>query len=407
MFRGHVVRSGIGALTSAALATVALAQETEPSRASDEHAATAASSVEVHSADRVSRIVDKIASFAADSDSRKGAAPAWGEIGPGSGPAAGVRFRRTFASDSLVLRGLVLGSVRRSTLIRSSLAWPELFGGKAALRIVAEQQHAASTRFFGIAATQPRARSVYGLRSASLSASITVRPHRSVSITGSSGLVVPRVTQGRSPKIESIGYKYDYGDAPGLFLSPRYVRTTAELMADWRNDPGYPTRGGQMRVAWSRYDDRSISALSFAAIDVDTVHYLPLRRDVSTLVLRGRFMRADAMTYHRVPFYFLPSLGGNDSLRGYADFRFKDRNAVLGTAEYRWSVRRTLDVAVFTDAGTTGETLGRLRHTKPEGNVGVGVRFHTNRSSTVRIDVARGREGVRLGASWSAPFERN
>lgn len=403
MFRGHVVRTGIGVITSTALATVALAQDNRPSRAADEPVATAAPSSAVDDSDRVSRIVDRFMSFAADSGSRKGVAPAWGDIVPGSGPAAGASFQQGFAADSIVLRGLALGSVRGSTLFRSSLTWPAFADGRAALRIVAERQDALSTQFFGIAASQLRGRSVYRLRSSSVSASASARLHRRVWFTATSGVVTARVAQGRGPTMDLIEAKYDYGDAPGLFLSPRYLRTAGELKVDWRDVPAYPTRGGEVRIAISRYDDVSRSALSFVSIDADTMHYFRLH-DASTLVLRGRFMRADAFTYNRVPFYFLPSLGGNDSLRGYADFRFKDRNAALGTAEYRWSARPTFDVAVFVDAGTTGETLRQLSQTPPHRSYGVGVRFHTNQSSTIRVDVARGREGMRVGATMTAPF---
>ena len=32
----------------------------------------------------------------------------------------------------------------------------------------------------------------------------------------------------------------------------------------------------------------------------------------------------------------LPTIGGSDDVRGFEDFRFRDRNAVVLNAEYRW-----------------------------------------------------------------------
>jgi outer membrane protein assembly factor BamA len=52
-----------------------------------------------------------------------------------------------------------------------------------------------------------------------------------------------------------------------------------------------------------------------------------------------------------VPFYLMPSLGGKNTLRGYYDFRFHDRDMQLFNAESRWGLFTHLDVAVFADAG--------------------------------------------------------
>ena len=52
-----------------------------------------------------------------------------------------------------------------------------------------------------------------------------------------------------------------------------------------------------------------------------------------------------------VPFYLLPSLGGHNTLRGYTDYRFHDRNLLGANVESRWALFRHVDAAVFADAG--------------------------------------------------------
>ena len=52
-----------------------------------------------------------------------------------------------------------------------------------------------------------------------------------------------------------------------------------------------------------------------------------------------------------IPFYMLPALGGGSSLRGFASWRFRDRNSVLLSADWRVLANHFLDVAVFYDAG--------------------------------------------------------
>src|SRR5262249_40324620 len=98
-------------------------------------------------------------------------------------------------------------------------------------------------------------------------------------------------------------------------------------------------------------------------------------------------------------------LGGANTLRGFADYRFRDRNAADFSVEYRWPlVFRALDGAVFMDAGTVASTAAGLWRGSFERDYGFGLRFHTASRSIARIDIAKGREGVRLIASLSAPL---
>jgi outer membrane protein assembly factor BamA len=104
-----------------------------------------------------------------------------------------------------------------------------------------------------------------------------------------------------------------------------------------------------------------------------------------------------------VPFFLLPDLGGHE-LRGYPSFRFRDRNRVLLTGEYRWAAGPFVDMAIFMDAGTVAHEfddldLGRLATTQ-----GVGLTFHTPSRTALRVEVARSREGMGLVFSFSPNF---
>jgi outer membrane protein assembly factor BamA len=134
------------------------------------------------------------------------------------------------------------------------------------------------------------------------------------------------------------------------------------------------------------------------------VQHIPLVREHYVLSLRGRtesILDDDAT----VPFYLLSTLGGSDTLRGYSSWRFRDRHAALTSAEFRWTPNRTaLDLALFYDAGMVAPQFDDLSMRRFKSNVGVGVRFHGPLSTPLRIEVAKGREGVRLVFSGSAAF---
>ena len=101
------------------------------------------------------------------------------------------------------------------------------------------------------------------------------------------------------------------------------------------------------------------------------------------------------------PFYLLPTLGGSRSLRGYEDYRFRDRNLLLLNAEYRWRVFGALDGAIFYDGGKVEPRFRDLDITHLKSSYGLGFRFHSGDTTVFRLDIGRSREGTRVLVSLS------
>jgi outer membrane protein assembly factor BamA len=176
------------------------------------------------------------------------------------------------------------------------------------------------------------------------------------------------------------------------------------LEADLRDVPGNPTSGGIYRVGFAAFHDLDGSRYSFRRVEVDAAQYVPLFHKNWVVAVRGRVALSQTASGQEVPFYLMPTLGGENSLRAYGDYRFRDRNVALLGAEYRWPVLRMIDAALFADAGTVGSTAGQLWHARPNVDLGFGLRLHSTSRSIARIDVAKGREGVRVIASLRAPL---
>jgi outer membrane protein assembly factor BamA len=94
-----------------------------------------------------------------------------------------------------------------------------------------------------------------------------------------------------------------------------------------------------------------------------------------------------------VPFYFQPALGGSRMLRGFREFRFRDRNSLMLTAEYRWEASWLLDGALFVDAGKVTRERGDLNFRDLDVSYGFGFRVHNNSAFVTRLDLAFSREG--------------
>src|SRR5688572_25166017 len=109
-----------------------------------------------------------------------------------------------------------------------------------------------------------------------------------------------------------------------------------------------------------------------------------------------RASTTDADAGNEVPFFLMPDLGGSAELRGFSNYRFRDRHSILATAEYRWYAQEYVEMAIFYDAGKTVPRRGDLDFSGLKSDVGIGLRFHTPRATVLRFEAARSTEGLRL-----------
>jgi outer membrane protein assembly factor BamA len=104
-----------------------------------------------------------------------------------------------------------------------------------------------------------------------------------------------------------------------------------------------------------------------------------------------------------IPFYLQPSLGGQNTLRSYADYRFHDRHLLMANAEVRVAMMTHVDAAGFFDAGNVSARIGDLNLGKR--SYGAGLRVHTRRQTFARLDVAHGGEGWQLVLRLTDPLD--
>jgi hypothetical protein len=205
---------------------------------------------------------------------------------------------------------------------------------------------------------------------------------------------------GPNPSIEQV---FTPATAPGLGVSPSYLHFTASGAIDTRPSPGYARSGGFYQVAYHNYADQD-DTYSFDRMDAEVVQHIPILRENWVISLHGLLQTTldDADT---VPYFLMPSLGGGSTLRGYTSWRFRDRNSILMSGEFRWIPSRLgLDMAFFYDTGKVTPRFNDISWKGLVHDVGVGARFHGPLSTPLRLELAKGREGVALVFSGSAAF---
>ncbi len=205
---------------------------------------------------------------------------------------------------------------------------------------------------------------------------------------------------GSEPSVDEV---YTPETLPGLGASPTYLHSRATVAFDSRPGAGYARRGGFYGVTVHDFHDTD-EAFGFNQVDYEAIQHIPLLRETWVLSLHGLVQTANAKSGETIPFFMLPALGGGSSLRGYASWRFRDRNSVLLQAEWRVMVNRFFDTALFFDAGKVTDKRSDLdlRHLKDD--YGIGFRLHGPIATPVRIELAKGNEGLSLVFAASAAF---
>jgi len=180
---------------------------------------------------------------------------------------------------------------------------------------------------------------------------------------------------------------------PGMQFEdqPDFLHGEATIMADTRNYPGHPTRGGLYRGTWTTYHDRGAGNFSFGQYEAEGLQFIPLTSENWILALHGWTLFSHIPQGNEIPFYFLPTLGGQSTLRGYSSFRWHDNDLAMVSVESRWALFTHVDGAVFFDAGNVAARWRDLNLDQTDW--GVGLRLHTERNTWGRLDVAHGSEG--------------
>jgi hypothetical protein len=260
---------------------------------------------------------------------------------------------------------------------------------------------ATQVAYYGIgSATSERDRANYRFQRTRAGGGVNIRPASVLVLGAESGFEKYELKPGLGAQ-PSIEERYSPARAPGLGVSPSYVHSTGAAGIDWRNSPGYSRRGGLYEVRYHNYRDLD-ETHTFDRMEAEVVQHLPILRETWVISLHGLM---NSIVDGSTPYFLLPSLGGGNTLRGYAAWRYRDRNSVLYQGEFRWIPNRMgIDMALFYDAGKVTPHRNDLDLKGLKKDVGVEVRFHGPAVTPLRVGIARGSEGWQLVFGGTAAF---
>lgn len=295
---------------------------------------------------------------------------------------------------------------RAYQMLRADFSLPRLAGERLELGVEGVYRRHPQDDFYGLGlGTLKENRVNYLFEGREVSGRALVRPRSWMQLGTRIGQINPTLGRGRDERFPSVEALFSDATAPGLTAQPDYRYATAFAEADTRDSPGNARSGGQYTIAWSRHADVNADRYSFRTVEAHARHFVPLFDKKRVFAFQAMLVSTTPETGHEVPFYFQPTLGGANTLRSVADYRFRDRSVFGFNVEYRWEAFGALDMALFTDFGTVAPRVSDLDLGALKRGYGIGFRFNTSEAVFFRIDIATGAgEGVRYHFKFSNAF---
>ena len=322
---------------------------------------------------------------------RDGIYARFGSLTTGSGFAYGAGYRdRSLVKGRGGLDLWAAGSLKKYWALEARMRYPLAPADRVMAEGYVRQYDYPQEDFFGLGPDSLRSnRTAFDIHGAYTGGQLTVRPVNPLTFGGGVEYLWPTVARGRSRTLPSIEEIFDDIDAPGLQAEHEFVRALGHVTFDYRQ-PLNARKGGYYRFDVSRYDNRRDRALDFTRVDVELRQYVGFLAERRVLAARIRVSTTDVGETDRVPFFLLPTLGGNDTLRGFRAYRFRGQHAILLQGEYRWEIWSAFEAAFFYDAGKVAWRRGDLNFKDLEHDYGIGFRFNTDNGIVMRVDAAFG-----------------
>jgi len=184
---------------------------------------------------------------------------------------------------------------------------------------------------------------------------------------------------------------------PGLFEQVKLSRLELAVQHDSKNRPGNPSSGIEARATTGIYSQVGDDKFGFWKSSFDYNHFINLFYD-RVLMLRIAGEMTEPFSRKKIPFYYLSELGRNGTIRGFERGRFRDRDMVLGSLEYRYPIwSRGMDALLFIDAGKiTPDIFNDNSGNNFNISYGTGIRIWNRKGLVSKLEIGWSDDGVRI-----------
>jgi len=346
------------------------------------------------------KLIPKIEDFLTSDDGRRGVEPTYsGRTG------GGIQFYQKglfgAPSDRNILELTATGGSRGRQRYQCALEEIRFAGGLIWSDLLLRYRKLPTESFFGIGPeTRREDKTKFAQTQTSAEVSFGVHLGLDLALEAQAGYDKVEIADGDDPDLPSTTDQYTEAALPGVEEPADMMHVRLALARDAKNRQGHPTHGYEVSVSggWHRQtgDDR----FGFAKYTVDLATYLPLFYD-RVVAFRVAGEMTDPLKGREIPFYHLSELGRRETIRGFARGRFRDRDMMLASVEYRYPVWRGRDnngvgFVLFADAGQVSPDLVQEASLDEfRSGFGFGLRMWNEGGLVAKVEAARSSEGWR------------
>jgi len=210
------------------------------------------------------------------------------------------------------------------------------------------------------------------------------------------GLNVNNIFEGRGDT-QSTSKFVSEETLPGLGEKVKLIRLELGAQHDSKNRPGNPSVGIEARATSGIYSQVGDDKFGFWKGSFDFKHFINLFYD-RVLMLRIAGEMTEPVSSREIPFYYLSELGRNGTIRGFERGRFRDRDMVLGTLEYRYPIwSHGIDALLFVDAGkVTPDIFNDNSGNNFNVSYGTGIRIWNRDGLVSKLEIGWSDDGMRI-----------
>jgi outer membrane protein assembly factor BamA len=150
---------------------------------------------------------------------------------------------------------------------------------------------------------------------------------------------------------------------------------------DSRNHAFVPNKGNFAQVYFNHFDRYLASKYVYTNIVVDLRKYIAINKK-NVLALQ---LFSFSNLGKEVPLRSLANLGGSNSMRGFFDGRFRDKQQLVFQAEYRFPLYKRFAATSFGGVGDVGNGVTDFSFPDLKYTYGAGLRYAINKSEKLNI----------------------
>ena len=329
-----------------------------------------------------------------------------GGMRAGQGTTYGIGYRRSdLFRDRVGFRPTARGSIGGAYMLDFSLDLQGSQTGRPYLRWYTKYERSPHIDFFGIGNDSTNANQVSYLFndfSSDVNAAFAPAPSFRVGLTG--GYYQAHTAPSGENEFPPIDEVYPPEQLRGFERDTQYTRIGAFAYLDSRDSQTGPRGGTFLGFRYREYWDIHRQEFAFRQTEYEFHQYFPYYHRSRVAALRAAVTLSFPKDRNTVPIYLQPTLGGNDELRGFVPYRFRDNHTLSLGVEHRWHAFSLLEMAVFADAGKVVSVKRDIGPTNLHYSGGLGFRVRLRSAIVMRVDLAGSTEGFRVICTFNDIF---